>query len=105
MNNQYTINITPLAKRDIASILDYIEFVLHNKTAAKKQHEAFLKTFDYLQSTPYIYPLLQNIFVTESNIRKAVVNRYIIFFEINEELKTISIFRVLYESRNYTNLI
>ncbi len=105
MNEIYEVKLTELAQDDLVKIHDYIANTIFNNSAAKKQTLAFIKTFKNMKIFPHIYSKVQNELLKNYSLRKAVVNKYIAFFEINEESKTVNIIRILYGMSNYSDIL
>lgn len=66
------------------------------KKRFKKKFKVFIKD---LQSNPYIYQCFDK--EIDSNIRRGIINRYIVFYKI--DLLNITILRILPEKMDYLN--
>ena len=84
----------PAAINDINSTSDYLKNELKNPQAAQRLKEHILHTISLLKDNPEIGPLLSSKYDTvENNYRYIIVNKQIVFYEINDN--TIEIIRVL----------
>ena len=100
MKNNFILKIYPKASEDIKNIIDYIAVNLCNKTAALKQLDDFEREIKNLCIFPESCPLINNEYINNKNIRKLIVNNYIVFYEIDNINKEIHIIRVLYGMPN-----
>ena len=71
------------------------------KNAVQKIDKEILSLEDY----PCRCPLVQDEIMREIEIRKLIVNGYIIFFKINEEKKRVGILRIIKGNRNWQKMI
>ena len=58
-----------------------------------------------LESVPLKYPLVSDKYLSDQGIRKLPVENYIIFYTVSDEKIKINIVRVLYQKRNWMNLL
>lgn len=103
MSKNLALKISPLAKTDLESIFEYIAVDLCNRSAAFDQVAAFKKAFDRICDFPESYPLVENEYVKDKNLRKIVVNNYVAFYRVTEDEAVIV--RVLYGMRNYQSIL
>ncbi len=105
MKNKYSIKIKKLAKKDLRSIYNYISIELVNQSAANKLMQKIKATFEKIALFPKSSQMVENNFVKNKNLRKALVNRYVIIYEINEEEKEIIILRVISGLQQYFKIL
>jgi len=101
----YRLEYLPLAKQDIVDIAGYITIVLNNPSAAENLIEEMIEKADKLIDFPYINPIHTFIKPLEYEYRKLIVKNYIMFYWVDEAEKKITIARVIYERRNYGEML
>jgi toxin ParE1/3/4 len=94
--NKYNIEITEYAENDLNEIGYYIKYDL-------LEPEIALKTIEKISNK--ILELVKDERLSIQGIRKLLVNNYIIFYNISEKSKTVTIIRILYAKRNWLNLL
>lgn len=101
----YSIHITAAAERDMISASDHIEFVLKNPKAADDLlDEAELK-INSLSDFPEKFRLVDDPVLASWSVRFVVVNGYLAFYVISEELKQVTIVRFLFQKSNWTAIL
>ncbi len=105
MADKYTLHIYPKAIQDIDGILDYIANQLHNPTAAIKLIDDFESALETVCAMPLCCPLANNEYVKEKNLRKLIVNNYIVFYRAKAETEQIEVLRVLYGMMNFKDIL
>jgi len=101
----YFLNITDLAEEDILSTVKYISNDLKNPTAANNLLNEIERHEINLEDNPYIYPLVNDDYLSGKGIRIIVIKNYLMFFYINEDKKIVNIIRFLYGRRNWKNIL
>ena len=103
MENNFEVVIFPLAQADMEEIFNYISNNLKNKIAAGKLINDFKRTIEMIRLFPESFPLINNEYVNDKNIRKVSLKNYIIFYRIvNYEIQII---RVLHGLQKYEKLL
>ena len=90
----YTIEYLPIAKSDMVEIAKYIGVKLANPEAAED-----------LADMPYKCPVYIPVKPLRHEYRKLIVQKYIMFYWVDEDKKRITIARVIYSGRDYENLL
>jgi plasmid stabilization system protein ParE len=101
----YSINITDLAEEDILSTVRYIDNALKNPVAANNLLDEIERHEKILEDTPYIYPYVQDEYLSGKGIKYVIVKKYLIFYTIDEDSKTVNVIRFLYGSRDWINIL
>lgn len=101
----YKLEYLKLAKEDMESIIYYISYNLQNKTAALNLVDEFIKVANSILEFPYGNAEYTPIKPLKNEYRSAKVKNFIMFYTINEESKTITIVRVLYQKRDLRKLL
>lgn len=103
--DKYNINITRPAERDLVEIQRYIFRELLEPEIAKKTVAIIAESIFALEDMPLRNTLVLDSRLANKGIRKLIVNNYIIFYCVNESIKTVTIIRILYSKRAWINLL
>jgi addiction module RelE/StbE family toxin len=90
---------------DIISALYYIRNILEAPKAAENHFEELKKKYEKLKEKPYIRPLVKNKYLATKGIRFIKVKNYILIYKINEENKTVLLYRFIYCRRDWINIL
>ena len=100
----YKIELLPIAKKDIEDIIDYISNTLKNNVAAIKLSKDFIRGANSIIDLPYGSPEYEPIRQLKYNYRCVKIKNYLMFYTINENNKTITILRVLYQKMDINSV-
>lgn len=95
--------IYPSASKDIENIYNYISLDLANPIAANNFIDDLRDTFEKIVMFPKMYPIIDNPFVKDKLVRKAIVKSYIVFYKV--AVNEIQVLRVLHSRSNYQTLL
>ena len=101
--NQYNIRYSKEAKQDLINIKKYIKYNLQEPNIANKLITKIKKEIGKLQVDAKIYNIIDDDFIKKLEIRKIIVDNYIVFYRIKN--KTIEIVRIMYGRRNWIALL
>ena len=99
---EYSINIGKLAERDMWETVSYIQNVLFQPESAKRIYRAIKDQINSLSTMPERYAVIAE---EPMGLRKVKAENYLIFYIVNEKEKIVSVVRVLYDRREWHNLI
>ena len=99
----YHVITLPSAEQDFLRIFNYISDELFNIEAAMSLLDEFEKAKVKLSTHPTSYTIHET--VGRFDFRKKIINNYLIFFNINEETKTVYISLVAHELQDYDILL
>lgn len=106
MESKYSYQFTKSAKNDLEQILHYIKVELNNPTAATSFINKFQESVTNIQLFPNSWPKVINKFLPEYIIiRKKLINNYILYYSVNDNLKSIIILRIIFSHRNTDNIL
>jgi len=105
MPNSYEYYFLPKAEKDLNEIVKYIEQVLFNTKAADDFAYELFDKIDAVRKFPLSGQLIDNIHISDSELRKIVVGNYLVFYKPIEKIKTIVIVRIVYGSRNLDEIL
>lgn len=101
----YKLEYLPIALQDIVEIVNYISHTLKNQESASNLAESFIEKAESLLKFPYKNPVCQLIRPLKYEYRKILVENYIMFYRVDEEKKLVTIARVIYAKRDFSNLL
>ena len=101
----YNVLITEPAEEDLHEIGSYISKELLEPETAKKVIKKIGKGINSLKDMPLRNALIPDDRLAYKGIRKTMVDNYIVFYTVTEEDQTVLIIRILYNRRNWMNLI
>ena len=101
----YTIEYLPIAKSDMVDIAKYIGVKLENPEAAERLAEKMIEAAEKLTDMPYKCPVYIPVKPLRHEYRKLIVQKYIMFYWVDEDKKLITIARVVYSGRDYENIL
>ena len=94
---------SPLSRRDLDDIFDYITNELENPSAAKDTVVAILDRAEDLESFPFTGSIVEGLPFTSDEYRFLGIKNYLIFYRVTEA--EIFIDRILYAKREYHTLL
>lgn len=100
---QYTIEYSKEARQDLIDINRYIKYNLQEPAIAQKLISKIKTELDKLKNDPEIFSIIDDDFIKKLEIRKLIVDNYIVFYRIKNN--NIQIVRVMYGKRNWINLL
>ena len=95
--------IYPSASKDIENIYNYISLDFANPIAANNFIDDLSDTFEKIVMFPKMYPIIDNPFIKDKLVRKALVKSYIVFYKV--AVNEIQALRVLHSRSNYQTLL
>ena len=99
MENRFVL--LPKAQEDLENIFSYIAIELVNPEAASNLIDKFETKFNELLLFPLSYPLIKSKLIFQIDLRKCIVQNYIIVYFCNEIEKLVEIIRVIYSKVDY----
>lgn len=101
----YKIIITVPAANDLNEAVLYIANELNNKEAALHLLDETQKTVRSLSEMPSRYGLVYDTTLAELGIRMVQIKKYLVFYVVREETKSITVLRFLYARRDWKNIL
>ena len=101
---KYTVTLSSEAQKDIAEICEYISAVLNEKEIAKNMLELLRKNILSLDEMPGRFRLYENEPWKSRGVHIMPVKKYLVFYIINENKKSVDVLRVIYGSRDIENI-
>ena len=101
--NQYNIEYSKEAREDLIQIKRYIKYNLQEAETAQKLMSKIRSEIDKLKTNPQMFAIIDDDFIKKFEIRKLIVDNYIVFYRIQNS--NIQIARIMYGRRNWINLL
>ena len=101
--NQYNIEYSKEAREDLIEIKRYIKYNLQEPETAQKLISKIRSEIDKLKTNPQMFAIIDDDFIKKFEIRKLIVDNYIVFYRIQNS--NIQIARIMYGRRNWINLL
>ncbi|HEY8909534.1 MAG TPA: type II toxin-antitoxin system RelE/ParE family toxin [Desulfosporosinus sp.] len=102
---KYNVFMTHTATEDLKSIAAYIVNELQEPSIAKKLVGNIKESVMSLEQMPTRYSLLRDANLAVQGIRKIMVDNYIVFYFVSEKTNEVTIVRILYNRRDWVNLL
>lgn len=102
---KYKVYISEPAEQDLKAIVQYINSHLCAPTSAMAMIELFEEKMISLEDMPQRYSLVTDERLSLLGYRKIVVNKYLIFFSVDEANKVVDVERILYGRRDWMRII
>ncbi len=100
MASKFNYCLTKKAEFDLDEIVSYFAIDLANQQSASDFISNTLNNIDQIRIFLESGSLVQNEFLQVDNIRKKLVDNYIMYYIVNMEEKKIYILRIVYGKRN-----
>ena len=100
MENNYSFNVSFLAKEDIFNAENYILNTLHNKDASINLANKIEEAINNICKNPFFYNDCKYYGIYDDANRYIKVNNYNLFYYADKEKKKITILRFLYSKMN-----
>ena len=103
--DNYEIFITEPAENDLRDISKHISSQLNAPTTALNMIQTIKAAIVKLETMALAYPLARDERLAAMGYRLLFVKNYIAFYIVNEKEKTVDIDRILYNRRDWRNLL
>lgn len=100
----YRLVITELAEADFRDIANYFANELLESETARKMIATIAEAISQLEQMPFRYGLVRDERLATKGIQHLNVDSYIVFYVISGKEGTVTIIRILYGKRNWSNL-
>ena len=100
---KYNIEYSKESKQDLIGIKQYIKYNLQETETANKLISKIRKEINALKDNPEIYAIIDDDIIKKLEIRKLIVDNYIVFYRIKDN--NIQMVRIMYGRRNWINLL
>lgn len=101
----YKVMIDSKAEQDLVEIFLYITETLKAPDTARRLYSKIKKGISGLSSMPHRCALIGEEPYKQLGVRKLLIDNYIAFFLVDETSQEVHVFRILYNHREWYNLI
>ena len=102
---EYKIVIEQTAENDLVGILSYISDTLHEPSIAMKIYGLIKKEILTLNRMPFRFEVVNEEPYRSIGVRRIPVENYTAFYIVDENEKTVHIFRIIYNRREWRYLL
>lgn len=102
---EYKIVIEETVENDLVGILSYISDTLHEPDIAKKIYILIKQEILTLNKMPFRYAVVNEEPYSSMGVRRIPIENYTAFYIVDETEKTVHIFRILYNRREWQCLL
>lgn len=99
--SKYKIEYSGDSKHDLIGIKQYIKYNLQEPKIAENLINKIRDGIEKLRDDPEIYPIIDEDIIKRLEIRKILIENYIVFYRIKNQ--TIEIVRIMYGKRNWVS--
>ena len=103
--NKYEIIWTPKAIKDIETFYNYIAYNLKEISIANNILKKIINSISSLDYLPERFLKIHNYHDSSKNLRRILVNNYVIIYEINKNIGKIYILHIFHKNQDYFNLL
>ncbi|MCL2422072.1 MAG: type II toxin-antitoxin system RelE/ParE family toxin, partial [Defluviitaleaceae bacterium] len=93
------------AQADMREIYRYIAEDLYNQDAAEGRIADIEESIRSLKKMPTRFPFVLDRYLASKGFRMIVVKAHLVFFIVREDIKTVSVMRVLYNRRDWMQVL
>lgn len=101
----YQVFISNPAENDLFEIGHYITMELLEPKTAQNLLEKISAAILELEQFPLRGALIADDNLANQGIRRLLVDNYIVFYVVSKDRKTVTVIRILYNKRNWKNLL
>lgn len=102
---EYKIELAIKAKKDMREIHAYITDNLKEPKIADKLLDKIEAEILTLKTMPLRHAVERDEQLKRRNLRKLIVDNYLVFYTVHEKAATVFVVRVLYARRDWVNLL
>lgn len=102
---RFKVIVEATAASDLRSILRYITESLKEPVIAKRIYSSIKKQIMALDQMPLRFALVQDEIFAARGLRKMPIENYFVFYTADETVKEVHILRVLYNRREWRELL
>ena len=101
----YSIYVSDSFQKDLMQIIYYINHSFSAPFTAANFLEIIENTLYDLSLMPQRYVLVSDPYLRKKGFRKCLIKKYILFFTIDEDSKSIHVHRILHSRQNWMNIL
>ncbi|WP_316637982.1 type II toxin-antitoxin system RelE/ParE family toxin [uncultured Ruminococcus sp.] len=101
----YNVKIEPEAQEDLFSIVDYISQILHEPVVAANIYQRIKEQISLLSDMPKRHKLIDIEPYCSIGVRTLLVKNYTVYYNVDDDKRTVHIIRVLYNRREWQDIL
>ena len=101
----YNLVIADSAEYDLEKIISYFTDTLIAPVAASRFLDAVYECYDNLENFPFMYEQCRNPKLKNAGYRRAIIDSYVLIYEVQEENKSVVVHHFFYGRQEYSKLI
>ena len=105
MESEWDYRLTEKAVADLDDVVQYIAVELANPKAASDFVDKLQSAIEEARSFPESGSLVINEYLPDTEVRKKLVENYILYYLPDSEQKTIFVLRIVYGRRNIDEIL
>lgn len=102
---EYKVIMESLAQKDLQGILRYITDTLKEPVVARRIYTLIKEQILALGQMPLRHSMIQDQPYAAIGVRKLLIENYIAFYVINEARYEVHVLRILYNRREWQNIL
>lgn len=102
---KYEILVSESYQRDIKSIIKYITNDIDAPLAAADFLDDIENIISSLSHMPYRHNLVDDPYLEQKKFRKCISKNYIVFYNVDENSKTVMVHRILHTRQNWIDIL
>ena len=103
-SKKYSFFLTETAESDINQIFEYISVNLSNPEAAASFADELESQISEICKTPKIGRLVENGYIKRSDVRRILIETFILYYLIDDREHRIIVLRVVYSKRDQNKI-
>lgn len=101
----YQISWSRTFQNQLSNILFYIDSTLQNPISSKEFYPKIINSLENIKIFPRLYPKIKSKKYLEKELRKLVIDKYVIIYEVDDLHEKINLLHIFHSSQNYLNLL
>lgn len=102
---EYKVFIEAAAEKDLFGALLYISATLKQPATAKRIYTEIENQISSLQTIPTRQKIMEEEPYAAQGVRRLYVENYMVFYVVDDGKKEVHVFRILYNRREWQNLL
>ena len=101
----YNVMIEPEAQKDLFAIVDYISQILHEPVVAANIYRKIKEQISLLSDMPKRHKVIDIDPYRSIGVRTLLVRNYTVYYIVDDDKRTVHIIRVLYNRREWQDIL
>lgn len=101
LNNKFIIYLTNTFKKEFNKIIRYLKYTLDEELIANRLYKKVIKEISSLNFMPERYSKINITYNKTRNLRKVLIDNYIVIYEVNNNTGQVFILHIFHSSQDY----